>query len=305
MAANPENSSDQEIDVFSMFNKIGQLIDNIGFSLFKFVRFLLKNIIIIILIVIIGGVAGYFCDKYKETYVHEVVLVPNFNSIGYLYSRIDNYNIENTTIKSIRIEPVIDVYNFIYDQPNNLEIAKFFSDNDINLTKMKSNSNVEKYYRYHILTVKTTEVDKNGKTVNRILKDLNNEPYFKERMSLEHENTSRYIDILNSSIKEVDNILGNMAATSNPSAENIIQTYTDIDRLVTSKRIMGTELSKYKIHQMEETKVIYDASKVLNMKDKKIPKMILFPVLLLILFLGSAFAIRNYKKYNQRLKSEG
>lgn len=304
MAVNPENSSDQEIDVFSMFNKIGQLIDNIGFSLFKFVSFLLKNIIIIALIVIIGGVAGYFWDKYKKTYVHEIVLVPNFNSIGYLYSKIENFDKEGTSIKSIEIEPVIDVYNFIYDQPNNLEIAKFFSDNDINLTKMKSNSNVEKYYRYHLLTVKTTEKDNNGETIDRILKDLNNEPYFKERMGLEIKNTTKYIDILNSSIDEVDNILQNMAATSNPSAENIIQTYTDIDRLVTSKRIMGTELSKYKIHQMEEAKVIYDASKVLNMKDKKISKIILFPILFFILYLAAAFAIDNYKRYNQRMKSE-
>src|SRR5690606_26954394 len=124
-------------------------------------------------------VAGYFLDKkYGERYKHEVIVVPNFNSTSYLYGKIENAEFKDQPITKVEIEPIVDVYQFINSSYNNLEIAKYLSENNLQLTKYEIGSDVEKFYKYHLMTVYTNEKDTNGAIVKNFLSKLNQEEYF-------------------------------------------------------------------------------------------------------------------------------
>src|SRR5690606_35368701 len=158
------NQGSQEIDLSYLSKKTVSFFDGLGYSLYKFCRFLWKNIIVLAILIVVGAVAGYFLDKkFGESYKHEVIVVPNFNSTSYLYGKIENTKFKDGPITSVEIEPIVDIYQFINDSYNNLEIAKYLSENNIQLTKHEEGSDVEKYYKYHLMTIYTNTEDTDGR----------------------------------------------------------------------------------------------------------------------------------------------
>ena len=305
MGANTQNSNDsQEIDLSYLSKKTANFFDNLGYSFYKFFRFLLKNIIILSVLVVIGVLAGYFLDRqFTETYKQEILVVPNFNSNSYLYNKVENIDLKDSKIKSIKVEPVLDVYQFIKDEWGNLEVAKYLSENNIEFTKYQPNSDVEKMYRYHLMTIETKGLDKGGKTVDSLLNEFNKDPYYLERQKIEIENTKNLIADLEKSIINIEQILQKIGTVNTSTGELNIEMYAELNNLINSKKSAVIEINKYKIHQFEQSKIICPTSKMLNVKEKKVPKIILLPILLIGLFLIASLFIEFFKKYNRIEKS--
>ena len=107
------NSQDQEIDLGQLSKKIGGFFQKLTDSFFDFILFLKRNIILVAVLFIVGAALGYFLDKKTKVYDHEVVVLPNFNSVDYLYAKINLINSkrkENDTLflKSIGIKEPTD-----------------------------------------------------------------------------------------------------------------------------------------------------------------------------------------------------
>ncbi len=62
MREDTQNNGSQEIDLSYLFKKTSGLFDSLGYSLFRFFRFILRNIIILAILVVVGAVIGYFLD---------------------------------------------------------------------------------------------------------------------------------------------------------------------------------------------------------------------------------------------------
>jgi len=138
------NSQDQELDLGQLSKKIGDFFQKLIDVFFDFILFIKRNIIIVAALFIIGIVLGYFLDNKTKVYDHEVVVLPNFNSVDYLYAKINLINAkrkENDTLflksigikepkkfKLIEIEPIIDVYKFIQEKESNFELIQLMAE---------------------------------------------------------------------------------------------------------------------------------------------------------------------------------
>lgn len=293
-------NSTQEIDLSYLSKKTVSLLDGLGYTIYRFIKFLLKNIWIILGILVLGGAIGYFLDnRGEEVYKHEVIVVPNFNSSSYLYNSIENMKFKDSKIIKAQVEPIIDIYQFIQERYQNLEIAKYMSENNIQVDKFTDKNAVEKLYRYHLLTLYTKGEDKSGKIIDSLLNKLNSDPYYLSRQKIEQNNLALSITEIEKSIESVNAILNKIGQVGQTGDLNI-EMYTELNNLINSKKSLVEDLNKIQIYQLEQSKIIFDAAKVMNIQDSSVPKMILLPVVLFVLFLIANMLFRLFSKYKNR-----
>ena len=164
------NSQDQEIDLGVLFKKIESFFQKIVDSFFDFFLFIKRNIIILAILFILGIVLGYILDKKINEYDHEVVVLPNFGSVDYLYSKINLINskrkegdtlfLKSIGIKEpnklglVEVEPIIDVYRFIQERESNFDLIKLMAE-DGDIDKIIKNETTAKNYTFHLIKIKT------------------------------------------------------------------------------------------------------------------------------------------------------
>lgn len=291
---------DQEIDLSYLSKKVNLLLDELGYSIYKFFRFIIKNLIIVLTLLVAGVIIGYLLDKMEDdNYKHEIVVVPNFNSVSYLYDRIENLGFKGTKIKSVEIEPVLDIYQFLNEEWNNLEIAKYLSQNNIQFDKYKPKSNMEKFYKYHLITIITQGFDKNSKITDSLLIDFNQSPYFNERMKIEKTGNELMVSIQTQSIEDINRILNKIGSQEVSKAELNIETYSELNDLINFKKQALKDINRAHLNELEYTKVIYPVSQIVNIKESKTSRVILVPIALLALFFMFSIFRNLYKRYSQ------
>src|SRR5215207_8007623 len=141
----PQNNADQEIDIFQLSRSISSIFDRVSRSVFRAIQFFIRNWITMLILVVLGAVLGVYLDSNKKSYNNQIVVTPNFESVDYLYAKIDLIqskiaagdldflrNIvgitDPKTIRKIEIKPVADVYKFIEDKEQNFELIKLMAE---------------------------------------------------------------------------------------------------------------------------------------------------------------------------------
>lgn len=301
MSTNSGNPTEKDVDLFYLIKKIKEFFDRLGYSIYKFFQFVKKNYVILLILLGVGIGVGILLDMLRgDKYRHEIILVPNFESTTYLYDQIDGLTYTGRDFNLVELEPIVDVYGFIKDRYQNLEIAKYFSENNIEFNKFKKDSKSELMYRYHLMTVYTDELEDADKVLDDIINELNQSDYHLNRQKIETNNVLRTIEELTISITNINKILAKLGDNLEGKASDIyIENYSDVNELINVKRNMTDELNKLSIYQLEQEKVIYDSARIINIKDKKLPLKIVLPVFLLLSYFG--FVV--FKKFLNRYKS--
>ncbi len=300
MSSDNTSKKDQEIDLYYLWKKLTGLTDNLGFIFVRSINFFIKNALIIIGLIVIGLAAGYFTGgKYR----HEVMIIPNFGSSSFLYEKIKTLKIDdNSDIKSVKISPIIDVFEFISSN-NNLKIAEFMSQNNVNFTTHKPGNQTEYIYKYHILTITTKVQDVDGNIVNTFLANLNRENKFLEKQQIEQKNILNRIREDSISINNINNFFAKLGTSAEGTGKELkIETYPAMDGLLTNKQNIITEISWLKSMQIEQSKIFYDVSHLSNIEESRAPRMILFPLILVSLFILLASAVKTYKNFTIKVK---
>ena len=167
------NSQNQEIDLGQIGTGIKSLLNGILNSIFDFIFFVKKKIIIIGILIVLGIVLGVLMDK-KHTYIQKMVLIPNFGSNEYLYGKIsllesklkekDIAFFKSIGINSIddigkiEIKPINGIYNFVNSKENalNFEFIRLMAE-DGNIEKIIKDDVTSKHYYQHELTINTSK----------------------------------------------------------------------------------------------------------------------------------------------------
>ena len=88
-----QQHSSEEVDLGYLFKSIGGFFKKILRTLFLILDFFKKYFIIIIILLIIGFAYGYYKDYNAiKTYDNEVIVIPNFESVDYLYDKVEAIN---------------------------------------------------------------------------------------------------------------------------------------------------------------------------------------------------------------------
>lgn len=315
----PHNSEDQEIDLVQISKKIGNFFDRINSSIFRSIQFFVKNWVVVLVLVVAGFTIGWYLDSTRKTYTNQIVVEPNFESVDYLYSKIDLLQskiLSNDTaflknmvgirkpklIRKIQIRPIVEAYKLVDNKERNFQLLELMAENgDIN--KILVDTITNKTYRYHTISFTTNEVANEKEFALPIFNFLNNSEYFNTIQKIELKNLQTNIAQNDSIIKQINTVLNNFSNGSMNAQKNDKLVYynenTQLNDLIKTKQGLITEQGINRLKLISYQNTIKEISKTINVESKKSinSKMkFILPVLFVLGFIGLVVIRKFYIK---------
>jgi uncharacterized protein YfkK (UPF0435 family) len=317
---NPENP---EIDLLTVFSRIGDFFEWINTLLFRIIRFFVKNAIVVAVLAVLGIGIGKYFDSTKKIYDSRIIVAPNFESSDYLYSKInllkakiaegDTIYLKNTvgiqqpkSLKNIDVKAITDVYQFIEDKEENFELIKLMSE-DEGLKKVLSDTITSKNYAYHKIYLTTNGLINNQNFVQPLLNYLNKSNYYDKIQAISLKNLQQEIVENDSILSQINSVL-NGFSKSNISRNDKLVYYnenTQLNDVLKTKGELIKDQGKNRVKLVRYDKTIKEISAILNIK--KVHKIngnltYVLPVLFVLLFILLRMFVTFYKK--QLLKEQ-
>lgn len=318
---NPENP---EIDLLTVFGRIGDFFEWINTLLFRIIRFFVKNAIVVVILVIVGAGVGKYLDSIQKTYNSRIIVSPNFESTDYLYSKIDllaskiklqdtlflkSIGIQNPLqINSLSVEPIVNVNDLVNEDDKQFQLLQLMKENE-GLKTIVKDTTLRKYYNFHTIKINANGIIAEQQTIDPILKFLNTSLYYDAFKKINSQNIQNNIKSKEATILQIDGILnkfssGNQSQSSNEKlvyySENL-----NLDAVIKTKDSLSGQIDKLKIEQYNTSKTIKEKGMVLNAKNSKTLKaklIFILPLVFVGLFVFFSFFFSFYKK--QSLKTD-
>ena len=323
MNTTPQNNDSQEIDLSKISKKIGDFFEGIATKLFRGFLYLRRNIIWVGILFVLGASLGYYLDKTTKVYDHEIIVSPNFGSIDYLYAKVElissKINDGDTLflkevvgiqqpkkLKKIEISPITDVYKFINYSDKNFEFVKVLAE-DGDIKKIVNENLTSKNYPYHLISYTTDKETSNEKTVQPLLKYLNNSEYY-TLIQKEYLNNVKVKIIENDSIiSQINGLLNAFSSNANGSQKSDKLIYynenSQLNEVIKTKDLLVKEQGEHRIELVNYDKIVKDQSVTLNIKNNKAVNGKMKFVLPLV-FIGLFILIGYFKFYYRRQMSK-
>jgi hypothetical protein len=327
------NSQDQEIDLGQIGKGIKNFFNGIVNSIFDFIFFVKKKIVIIGGLLIVGLFLGYFLDKTTKKYTSEIIVAPNLGGSDYLYSKINLIKSKlkeddevflksigiskSKDIVSISIEPIIDVYTFVNNgtviadnaqNTQNFELIKLLAESE-DINKVIEDEKTSKNYPHHkisIITLKKVE----GDIIKSILNYLNSDKYLNKLLAITKENVLIKMKKNEEQILQVDNLIKQISINlaREKSASNLVYNNenNEINNLFAFKNGLINEIATQRI-TLENIKLyIRDVSTTTNIVESKGVNnklKLLLPLVFVFLYLFGHFFKSLYDRQSARINS--
>jgi hypothetical protein len=313
-----DNIDNQEIDLSQISKKIGGFFENIATAIFNVILFFKRNFQILGVLFIAGVLIGFYLDRTSKSYDNQIIVAPNFGSNDYLYEKINLLNskikdkdtvflkkivgIQNPKkLKKIEIAPIIDVYKFIDNKKDNFELIKLMAE-DGDIKKIIDDELTSKNYPYHEIHYVTSELTSEKKTLQPLLKYLNDSQYYSQ-LQKEYLNNIRLRIVANDSIiKQIDGVLNSFNGKLNSKVNDKMFYYnenTQLNDIIKTKNELVYDQGANRVQLVTLDKVIKDSSHTLNIVNKTsvFGKMkVLVPLLFLSIFILFGFFKSFYAK---------
>lgn len=291
-----QNQIDQEIDLGQIFNKIGSFFGQLTLSIFQGMQFIKRNIILLLVLILVGAVLGYFIDKNNKIYSHEIIVAPNFGTVDYLYEKVELLNSKlserddeflklnkfdnSDTFLKIEIEPLLDIYSFVNNNiafannaqnTQNFELVKLLAE-DGDISKVIKDKLTSKNYHHHNITIITNGVVREDELIKNVLDYLNNNSYYDEIKKLRLENIKEQIAKDEIIVHQIDTILNQFSSTTNLPKNDKLVYYNDntqLNELIKHKGTLIGDIGFQKTQLIDLNKIILDKSVLMNKKFTK------------------------------------
>lgn len=323
MSNHPQNTNhSEEIDLGYLFRKINDLFNKGVKLLFEIIAFFLKFKFIVIALIIIGVAYGYHIDNSsKEVYDNEAIVIPNFESVDYMYDKVEAINLKikandslflknilGTNYRSLRkieLEPIVDIYNFVSKSRENIDIFRIFIQSQDLQEYMEEFSN-SKYYKYHRLSVRTRGEKTSEVLIPEVLKYLNDNEHYNKYSVIFKENVQQQVKENNRMVKQIDTLISSFSyglKEGMSQGVNIVES-SNLHLLFERKRDL---LDEKLVLQMQL--VDYDSTvKLVNAdynleKDAVFPAKIKYPIYLILIFSLIFFITYIFKKLKEIAES--
>jgi hypothetical protein len=287
--------------------------------MYKALKFLLKNWLIILIIIIAGLILGFFAQKKDVTPKEANVLIRiNFGTGNYVYSSVEllNEKISNrdsiflkslrlwnnnsSIIRKVEIEPVIDFKKLIEDYgPSNrtFEILLDNYDFDGNNTA----SETFKYdYKYHKMTI-SLEPSATSNSIFSVMDYLNTNEILQILAEKSKNNIQDRIETNEEMINQINALIDTYTKTQlslGGKSESIVLD-KDISGLIDKKRAIQTQLETFREEQVVSKNIVVmiNKSDLIQVKASFFSnKFILYPTIFLFIFFALSILKRLFLK---------
>ena len=258
-----QKEPNSEIDLFQVSNSL----KNGFYSSLKVIPFTINFIkqyaIILIGLVIIGGVSGFFYNKYTKQYESNIIVTPNFDTIDYLNQKIAQFNTnllqrdtmflnkvgvdQSLGVFKIEVTPIDDLYKFLNQEDKYYDIFKTLSENN-DAKKVADDPSTSKYFAKHLITVGSKrKID--TKTLDNIVQYLNSSEFYQVYRVEILKNIQDKMVVNDSTIKQIDQILKKSGSSTTNSSTLSLNNDSQLNDLVKEKLKMIEENHRLKVHQ--------------------------------------------------------
>lgn len=310
------NNHQEEIDLVFLFNKLNQVFKNGVKLFFELVGFFIKFKFVVIILLIVAIAYGYYNDSTSTTvYDNKAIVIPNFESVDYMYGKVDALNAKIATkdtvylkqildadfnsLRGIELEPIADLYNFISRSRENIDIFRIFIQSQDVKEYMEEFSN-SKYYKYHSLNLKIRGEGRSEKIFTNVMDFLNASEHYSSYGETYRENLAFQIKEYENMIKQFDSLISSMSSSNQAGQSVAMFDYTNLHLLFERKRDMldeKLEIEK-KLTDYEDTIKLVDVEyNVLT--DIPLSSKIKYPLIVIIgiiLFFFAQFTLSSLKK---------
>lgn len=323
MATNPQ---DQEIDLGQVFHKIGGLFQKLVDSIFDGILFVKRNIIIFLVLLISGGVLGYFIDKNKS-YTSEIIVHPNFDSVDYLYAKIDLFNTKKADKDStflrqlgfkdlkklggLKIEPIVDIYNYVegvenYERDNGrFDLLKLMAE-DGSINQLIEQEVLSKNYPNHRIIFTSTQPLDPENIVTPLLKYLNDSDYFNALQEQTQKNIEYRVKEIDSTISQINTYLAQKSSSKGNSSSSVnINEDNDVGEIFKVKESLIVSRTRLLVNLIQKKQTIKEIGSTLNVIDKEGTKgkmKLILPFLFIIGYLFIYLFLKFYKSQIRKRK---
>lgn len=318
-----KNLEDQEIDLAIISEKVGDFFQSINTSIFKSIRFVVKNSITISILIFIGFGLGLYLDSTNKTYDHQIIVQPNFKSTDYLYSKIDllaskikegdtvflnSIGIDKSIkISKIQIKPIIDIYKFINSSSEqNFELLKLMAE-DGDIKKIVEEKATSKNYTFHMISFSTNSLTSTKKTIEPLLKFLNSSDFYAkiQKESINNVYTKMRANAI--IINQIDGFLDGFTSKINNSTKSDKLIYynenTQLNDAIETKVKLINEQGELRVDLVSLDKIIKESSSTINIENTKSVNgkfKLILPFLLIFIYISIHFFISFYKKQSEK-----
>ncbi|WP_443634545.1 hypothetical protein ABXT64_05390 [Candidatus Marifrigoribacter sp. Uisw_064] len=312
-------SNSGEMDIMQIFNSLKKVLVKVVVMLFKVWNFILEKWIIIISLLIIGVLLGYFLQSsFKPNKTADVLLKVNFDAADYLYREVDlinnkikqkdsvfltNLGLSTDTIevKSLKIQPVVnlkDVASKYVDESKILEnLLKNveFEGEEVVITNTFISD-----YKYHTITFKLSN-NATLNTISSVIEYFNSNELLEKVKIKKSENLNSRIIYNTKIITQIDALIetynSNNSISSSSNDIFVVDKNFDMDAILDKKIDLQKEnewISQELIYLDEIFVVINNPQFTKIDKELKNNKIIFYPFILVFLFLFLAFLKHLY-----------
>ncbi|MFM9825912.1 hypothetical protein [Flavobacterium sp.] len=322
---NQNNTEDQEIDLGQVIKSINGFIQRINAFIYNQILFLVRNSILIATLIIIGVSAGYYLDTTIKSYTHEIIVSPNIGGSDYLYSKVDylssklneqdqvffkSIGIKNSSsIGSIKIEPILDIYNFVsyststknVENTQNFELVKLLAEEG-SLKDVIKDKLTSKNYPNHKIEISSSGKINHADVIAPLLKFINTNDYYKTILKISRDNILIKIKKNEQEIAQIDSLLKFMSYNLRQNKnQNLIYNNENnqINPLFELKNSLINEIASQKINLENMNVFIKESSITTNIKNTKSINgklKFILPFFFIFGFICIRFFVSFYKK---------
>ena len=320
MKENSTNKNNEEIDLGDLFKLLKKGFEKLGNLLLRFIAFLLRNAIVLIILIIIGAVAGYFLQKKASSFVKtEMIVASDFGSAEYLFKSVkelqyklktqDEATIEKLGVKnsedefsiSYEIKPIVTISRFDNQEELFLEILgdNHFLDEEEKMAMFKRNFDFYKITLFHPRGVDSQKILQNTLSILRA-----NE-YYREIYKLNLISINNQIESNEYLISQIDSLVSNYSKNTGKTSGSSSTIYNSENTLDLGVVIENRNTLQRQIQGLYHQKVTN--SEFLRLIDLGNPseiekrgltsyKIILIPFLLVLGYFGLIIFVKVVQK---------
>lgn len=265
MGSGKTNNEEQfeEIDLKYLKESVFSFLDNLGFTIYKLMKSILKKWYYFLIAIVIGVVVGYFVEQRQEviaeeTTIYAIIIAPKYESVDYLNRLVDT-NFENTfntqQLYNSSLKSIEDIYGFIGEDP--VKAAIF---GNLNAKFAKSEEGLHypataKNYHFQELSVEGDSNFDIDLFIEELHKYMSSIDYFKERKRIGIENLMLKKEEFQKDLLNANRYLEKIGTGSTNALEVV-----DLQSALEAKKNLLDQIEKNAVEILEANEVFFVAT---------------------------------------------